>query len=92
MSRSADGSKIYAKIVNTDPTGAVGTRFDLRGVEVDPEASWHVLTAESFEVRNGFTTPDAIRPRRRAVPASESFELSLPARSVSVIVLRVAGS
>ena len=92
VSRSADGSEIYVKVVNTDPTSAVSTRFDLRGVEVDPEADWHVLTAESFDVRNGFATPDAIRPRRRAVTAGESFEVSLPARSVSVIVLRVAGS
>jgi alpha-N-arabinofuranosidase len=92
VSRSADGSEIYVKVVNTDPTSAVTTRIDLSGVDVGPEASWHLLTAESFEVRNGFATPDAIRPRRTVIPADRSFEVLLPARSVSVIVLRVAGS
>jgi alpha-L-arabinofuranosidase len=91
-SRSEDGSEIYVKLVNTDPTGAVATRIDLRGASVQPEATWHVLTTASLETRNGFATPDAIRPRREAIPAGASFPLSLPPRSVSVIVLRIAGS
>jgi len=90
VSRSADGSEIYVKAVNTDPTSAVPTRIDLQGIDVAPEASWHILAAESFEVRNGFATPDAIRPWRKVIPAGDSFEVSLPPRSVSVIVLRVA--
>jgi len=69
-------------------TSTIATTIDLRGIEVDPEAVWHLLAADSLETRNGFATPDAIRPHRRVVPAGGSFRLSLPPRSVSVISLR----
>jgi alpha-N-arabinofuranosidase len=92
VSRSADGSELYVKVVNTEPTSAVTTRIDLRGVDVEPEATWHVITSENLETRNSFATPDAIRPRRKVIPVGGSFQVSLPPRSVSVIVLRVAGS
>ena len=88
-SRSADGSEIYVKAVNTSRTSAVDTEIDLRGVDVRPEGEWHVLTAPSVETHNSFTTPDAVRPRRDKLRAGRSFRLSLPPRSVSVIVLRV---
>jgi alpha-N-arabinofuranosidase len=88
-SRSADGSEIYLKLVNTAPTSAVAATIELRGVDVAPQAEWHVLTAPSLETRNGFATPDAIRPRRETIPAGRSVRVSLPAHSVSVIVLTV---
>lgn len=87
-SRSEDGSRIYVKVVNTGPN-EIATRVDLRGVDVGPEATWEVINADSPETRNGFATPDAIRPRRKVVPAAGSFQVSLPPRSVSVIDLRV---
>jgi len=90
-SRSADGSRLYLKVVNTSPASAVPAGIELRGVEVGPEAEWHLLTAESLETRNGFATPDAVRPRREVVPAGGRFEVTLPRHSVSVIVLRVIG-
>jgi alpha-N-arabinofuranosidase len=90
-SRSADGGNIYLKLVNTSPASAVTTAIDLRGVDVRPEAEWHVLTAPSLETRNSFRTPDAVRPRREPLQAGRRFEVRLPAHSVSVIVLRVAG-
>jgi alpha-L-arabinofuranosidase len=89
VSRSKDGSQIHVKVVNTEPTSAVTTRIDLRGVDVDPQATWHLITADSLETRNGFATPDAIRPRREVIPAGGSLQVSLPPRSVSVISLRV---
>jgi alpha-N-arabinofuranosidase len=88
-SRSADGSELYLKVVNTAPTSAVTTAFDLRGVDVRPEGEWHVLTAPRLAARNSFATPDAVRPRREVVKAGPRFEVSLPPHSVSVIVLRV---
>jgi alpha-N-arabinofuranosidase len=91
-SRSADGSEVYLKLVNTAPKSAVTTRIELRGVEVAPQAEWHVITADSLETHNSFATPDAIRPRREVVRAGETLEVSLPGHSVSVFVLRVAGS
>jgi alpha-N-arabinofuranosidase len=89
VSRSADGSEVYVKVVNTDPTSAVATTFELRGADVGPHATWHLLTADSLATRNSFATPDAIRPRRQVIPAGGSFQAPLPPRSVSVISLRV---
>ena len=86
-SRSADGSRLYLKLVNTQAS-AVPTRIELRGVEVAADADWHLLMAESPQARNGFATPDAIQPRREAVQAGGSFELPLPPQSVSVLVLK----
>jgi alpha-N-arabinofuranosidase len=89
-SRSADGSDIYVKVVNTSPTSALDTEIDLRGVGVRPEGEWHVLTAPSLETHNSFVTPDAVRPRREVLKAGPRFRVALPPRSVSVIVLRIA--
>jgi alpha-N-arabinofuranosidase len=89
-SRSADRSKIYVKAVNTSPTSAVDTEIDLRGVDVRPEGEWHVLTAPSLETHNSFATPDPVRPRRERLKPGPRFRVTLPARSVSVIVLRTS--
>ena len=89
-SRSADGSEIYVKAVNTSPTSALDTELDLRGVDVRPEGEWHVLTAPSLETHNSFKTPDAVRPRRERLKPGARFHVALPPRSVSVIVLRTA--
>jgi alpha-N-arabinofuranosidase len=87
-SRSADGSNVYLKVVNTSPQATIATAIEVRGADVDRTADWHVLTATSLETRNGFATPDAVAPRREVVPAGPRFEVSLPPHSVSVIVLR----
>jgi alpha-N-arabinofuranosidase len=89
VSRPADGSAIYIKVINTAPASAVPTRIELRGVEIDTEADWHVITAESLDAHNSFATPDAIRPHREVIQAGGRFQVSLPPHSVSVIVLRV---
>jgi alpha-N-arabinofuranosidase len=91
-SRSADGAALYLKVVNTDPANAVGARVELHGAEVHPDAVWHVLTADSLDAHNSFAQPDAVRPRREALAAGGRFEVSLPPRSVSVIVWRVIRS
>ena len=91
-SRSADGSELYVKVINTAPASTVNTRIELRGVEVHPEADWHVITAESLETRNGFATPDVVRPRRGVLRAGGRFQVPLPPHSLSVIVLRVIRS
>jgi alpha-L-arabinofuranosidase len=63
--------------------------IELRGQEVEPAGVWHVLTAETLQAHNSFTTPDAVRPRGGGpIAAGRRFDLLLPARSVSVIVLR----
>jgi alpha-N-arabinofuranosidase len=88
-SRSADGSEVYLKLVNTEPTNDLTTRIEVRGVTVAGEAVSYVVAGGDREAHNGFATPDAIRPRREVLRAGGSFSVSLPRRSVSVIVLRV---
>ncbi len=89
-SRSKGGSSLILKVVNTEPTRAVATRIELRGVAVAAEAEWHVISADSLDRYNSFATPDAIRPRQETLRAGGRFEVSLPPRSVSVIVMRIA--
>jgi alpha-N-arabinofuranosidase len=86
-SRSNNGSAIYVKVINTAP-GPVATRIELRGLAVAPEAEWHVIAAPDLATHNSFANPNAIRPRHQMIPAGGRFPLSLPAHSVSVIVLR----
>jgi alpha-L-arabinofuranosidase len=88
-SRSADGSEIYLKLVNTDPTRDLATRIEVRGTTIDREAVSYLISASDPEAHNGFASPDAIRPRREVLPAGSSFSMSLPRYSVSVVVLRV---
>jgi alpha-N-arabinofuranosidase len=88
-SRSADGAEIYLKLVNTDPARAIDVRVELRGERVKPDAVWEVLAARDPTARNSFARPDAIAPVRRAVKAGSNFSVRVPARSVSVITMRV---
>jgi alpha-L-arabinofuranosidase len=89
-SRSADGAKLIVKVVNTSPTTDLATRIDVRGIRVEAQAEWHVIAADSPEARNSFATPDAIRPRSETLAAGETFQLSLPPHSVSVLVLSIS--
>jgi alpha-N-arabinofuranosidase len=91
-SRSADGSEIYVKAVNTSPTDVLDTEIDLRGLAVRPEGEWHVLTAPSLDTHNSFARPDEVQPRREPLNAGSRFRVTLPPRSVSVIVLRTVNS
>jgi alpha-N-arabinofuranosidase len=87
--RAADRSAIYVKVVNTDPVNAMNTAIELRGQEVEPAGVWHVLTAETLAAHNGFSAPNTVRPSGGGpIAAGRRFDLLLPARSVSVIVLR----
>jgi alpha-N-arabinofuranosidase len=87
-SRSAAGSELYLKVVNTSAS-AVPTRVELRNASIHPEAAWHVLSADSLATRNSFATPDAISPRRESLRAGKDFQLPLPPHSVSVVVLGI---
>ena len=89
VSRSAEGSRLYVKVVNTSPDDALRTDIEVRGAAVGPEAEWHLLTADRLDAHNSFAAPDAVRPRREAIPAGRRFQVALPPRSVSVLVLPV---
>ena len=88
-SRSADGSRLYLKVVNTAPASGMETRVEIAGAAIGGQADWHVLTAQSRDAYNSFATPDVIRPRQEVIPAGARFQVLLPPHSVSVIVLSV---
>jgi alpha-L-arabinofuranosidase len=88
-SRSADGERVYLKIVNTDPARTIDTRVEVRGVAVASDASWKILTAPDLTTRNSFAVPDAVAPRDERLRAGGAFIVRLPPASVSVISLTV---
>jgi alpha-N-arabinofuranosidase len=85
--RSADGRRLFVKIVNTDLERPVTARIRVRGAGVAARAEVERITADSLTASNSFTTPDAVKNTREAIAASDAFSLALPARSVSVITL-----
>jgi alpha-N-arabinofuranosidase len=89
-SRSADGKNIYIKLVNTDVSRTLVTRFEVAGADVMPEAEHQILAASNPAARNSFLTPNAISVRTERFTAGRSFTLSLPARSVSVLTLHIS--
>src|SRR5207247_5305604 len=89
-SRSADGERVFVKLVNTSPADAIDAGIELRGVEAASRADLAVLTAPDLEAKNGFATPNAVVPRRDTIPAGNRFHVLLPKHSVSVITLSVA--
>jgi alpha-N-arabinofuranosidase len=90
-SRSADGKKIYVKIVNVDPAQSINLRVDLHGAVVAPGAEWELLVAPTPTAQNSFSAPDAVAPRVAPLKAGRAFTVRLPPSSVSVITLDVSG-
>jgi alpha-L-arabinofuranosidase len=89
-SRSADGKRIYLKVVNTHPTRELDARVELRGATAGVGGEWELL-AGAPQARNDFRTPEAIAPRRLPLRAGGTIALRLPARSVSVLTLQIGG-
>ena len=89
-SRSADGTRVFLKIVNTDSARAIDASIELRGATPAPAADWDVLAPEDWAARNTFATPDAVAPRRERVSvAARRFTVRVPAHSASVLTLHV---
>jgi alpha-N-arabinofuranosidase len=89
-SRAAGGRAIHLKVVNTDPSRAIETRVEVRGASLRPDAEWELLAADDPAERNSFMTPNVVAPRNLRVRVVDmSLTVRLPARSVSVITLRL---
>ncbi len=88
-SRSADGKTIYVKLVNTDVSRTLETRFEIRGANVAGVGERDLLDASAPNSRNGFATPDAIAPRSERFAAGQTFTVALPRQSVSVVTLHI---
>ena len=89
-SRSADGQRIFVKVVNTDLERPVRTQISVRGANVSSGAEVKRVVADSVAAVNGFATPDAVRVTGDSISAGNSFSLELPRHSVSVVTLAIA--
>jgi alpha-N-arabinofuranosidase len=88
VSRSSDRKQIYIKAVNTDLTSPLRTTIDIKGTGIGPVVHLDMLTADSLEASNSFTTPDAIAIHKSDIQAGPRFTVELPRYSVSVITLQ----
>jgi alpha-L-arabinofuranosidase len=88
-SRSADGRRIFLKVVNTDLERSLQARISVRGARVTSRATVERVVADSVAAVNDFATPDAVRSTRNTVRAATTFVLALPRHSVSVLTLTV---
>ena len=90
-SRSADGRKIFVKLVNTDRESALETTVEVSGARVAGGAVIETITTHTPARMNSFQTPNAVdvRGRQLNVGAGGNFKVLLPKQSVSVITLNV---
>lgn len=88
-SRSADGKRIYIKVVNTNLTNPLHTVVNLQGANISALAHVDALTSGSLDASNSFFSPDAVAIHSQDVPAGTNFTLELPQHSVSVVTLSV---
>jgi alpha-L-arabinofuranosidase len=84
-SRTADGKRIFIKVVNTDAERAFPTAIRLEGVKVEPSARMETLAGKSLASANSFSNPNEVSVKQSSVEGGPSFEVELPAHSVSVI-------
>ena len=90
-SRSADGSRIFIKAVNTSQQ-TLQTTITLSGCEVEPKGEIETINADSLTDFNSFATPAAVTIKRAAINAARTFSADLPPHSVSVITLNISRS
>jgi alpha-L-arabinofuranosidase len=86
-SRSADGKRIFLKVVNTDPTQTIDTTIRLSGARVANSATWQLVNGEELSTANDFLHPDRVKSETRQINVGASFSVTLPQHSVSVITL-----
>jgi alpha-L-arabinofuranosidase len=89
-SRSADGGRIFIKVVNTDLEGPVITQITVRGARVSSGAQVDRVTADSLDAVTSYQRPDAVKLTHESIQAANSFSLELPEHSVSVVTLALA--
>jgi alpha-N-arabinofuranosidase len=94
--RTADGGRIFVRLVNTSP-GPLRVGVKILNARVADEAELLSVAAvtpdsdlRSYAVSNGFATPDAITLRRERVGVAAIQRMTLPKQSVSVLSLRAA--
>lgn len=89
-SRSIDGHQIFVKAVNTDSKNAIVTKVSLTGVSISKHANIEILNSDSLAASNDFSHSDSVHVSANQIEAGQSFTVTLPEHSVSVITLEVA--
>jgi len=88
--RSSDGKQIFIKAVNTDPRNVITTKISLTGTSISKNAKIETLNSDSLTTPNDFSHPDSVHMSANQIEAGQSFTVTLPKHSVSVITLEVA--
>jgi alpha-N-arabinofuranosidase len=90
VSRSSHGRQIFIKAVNTDPQNAIATRVSFTGISIAKNAKIETLNGDSLTASNDFSHPDSVSVSVRQIEAGQTFAVTLPEHSVSVITLEVS--
>ena len=89
-SQSADRSHIYIKAINSDLEHSLATTISIRSARINNNAEISTIDAASVNVSNSFSSPDAVSIRHDKLAAGQTFVVTLPAHSVSVLTLTVS--
>jgi alpha-N-arabinofuranosidase len=86
-SRSADGTRLFVKAVNTSRDRALKTTVSVAGAAVASEGTMHTLNGPSLEAANSFQSPDTVTVRTGTLRAGSSFTIDLEPHSVTVLAI-----
>ncbi len=87
VTRSADGSALYVTVSNADLKHVIDTTIAVSGFRMGSHAEADLLYADSPQVRNTFSAPSALAPRRMSLDCDVSCTVSLPPDSVAAITI-----
>jgi alpha-L-arabinofuranosidase len=88
-SRSEDGTQIFVKMVNTDPTRAVRTKISLIGGHISSRGQFEILNGPTLTTSNDFAHPNAVSIKKEMIATGSSFDVVFPQHSVSVLTVEV---
>lgn len=88
VTRSEDGSRIFAKMSNADREHTLKVSVDLGSFNYAQDVQVTILIATDPMKRNTFNNPDAVKPINRGLHCSGVCMIELPADSVAVLTFR----
>jgi alpha-L-arabinofuranosidase len=88
-SRSVEPKYVYIKAVNSNLEHALTTTVSIRGAKAGSRVQIATVNAPHLSAVNGFGSPDAVNVHRSVVVGGSTFDVTLPAHSVSVLTLAV---
>ncbi len=89
VSRSADGRSIFILAANTNLKSTMEVSVSLSGVHVAKEGRMEVVSGESPDSLNDFSSPESVALHEKKIEASDRFKVKLAPASVASITLLV---